>query len=533
MARQINLTSSIRPGEISNPAQTKSKVGKTVNSIEIPVSNQLPTSHRKENDTDDNYDNDDSGVEEDCGIEDNALYERIMGILASGEISSEAVEELSCAAESAFPPYCGSPLRNGLGERERCADDMGVGEVSVGMSTGVRVHEEIRGWDGYSDDNGPSGGLDRAFTASGSQFLDPVEVGYHHMLSSTGIPIPTFSEPDYTHTPVALLPAFELDIPVEMTPEYSFPIVPSTSYTDPATSQQILWQGDFETCSQTSYNVSPVEWNTDQYSTRTFPPINAIQQYHTFHTQSMMAYQPPYDPHLSFSRSMTSSTMYPGTPESGWSTLPPTPALTACTRASTPISRPLSRSSSISNVSRLVGGYTSQSSLASINPAYQATSQYSQSSTSSITYRQDSSPTPFPYPSTGFTSDQSRLHPQLHPQKQKQSQPQPQPKDKSHFCPETGCTRNTRSFGSNADLQRHINMHKGVKPFTCDFKDCSKAYGQKNKLVKHQEREHSIFVGVARVSRVERGGLESMGSQGRLKRSRTSLSRVAVLRSSG
>lgn len=104
-------------------------------------------------------------------------------------------------------------------------------------------------------------------------------------------------------------------------------------------------------------------------------------------------------------------------------------------------------------------------------------------------------------------------------------------KDKKHFCPEIDCPRNTRSFGSNADLQRHINMHKGYKPFPCEYPGCGKAYGQRNKLVKHGMREHRGWV----EPRAGDGKREGQGVQegGGGKRARSSLSRVAVLRSDG
>jgi uncharacterized C2H2 Zn-finger protein len=72
---------------------------------------------------------------------------------------------------------------------------------------------------------------------------------------------------------------------------------------------------------------------------------------------------------------------------------------------------------------------------------------------------------------------------------------------KSHLCPFESCERHTRTFRSNADLQRHIRSHKGEKPHKCPSHDCQKAYGQQNKMVKHVESQHPHLLAMVEVGR--------------------------------
>ncbi|BEJ16077.1 hypothetical protein CspHIS471_0506820 [Cutaneotrichosporon sp. HIS471] len=72
---------------------------------------------------------------------------------------------------------------------------------------------------------------------------------------------------------------------------------------------------------------------------------------------------------------------------------------------------------------------------------------------------------------------------------------------KSHLCPYPACERHTRTFRSNADLQRHIRSHKGEKPHKCPSTDCQKAYGQQNKMVKHVESQHPHLLSMVELGR--------------------------------
>ncbi|CAK9780904.1 hypothetical protein CC85DRAFT_62761 [Cutaneotrichosporon oleaginosum] len=72
---------------------------------------------------------------------------------------------------------------------------------------------------------------------------------------------------------------------------------------------------------------------------------------------------------------------------------------------------------------------------------------------------------------------------------------------KTHMCPYEACERHTRTFRSNADLQRHIRSHKGEKPHKCPSHDCQKAYGQQNKMVKHVESQHPHLLPMVELGR--------------------------------
>ncbi|GMK55408.1 hypothetical protein CspeluHIS016_0204640 [Cutaneotrichosporon spelunceum] len=72
---------------------------------------------------------------------------------------------------------------------------------------------------------------------------------------------------------------------------------------------------------------------------------------------------------------------------------------------------------------------------------------------------------------------------------------------KDHLCPYQACERHTRTFRSNADLQRHIRSHKGEKPHKCPSTDCQKAYGQQNKMVKHVESQHPHLLSMVELGR--------------------------------
>lgn len=63
-----------------------------------------------------------------------------------------------------------------------------------------------------------------------------------------------------------------------------------------------------------------------------------------------------------------------------------------------------------------------------------------------------------------------------------------------HLCTYPDCERSTRTFRSNADLQRHLRSHKGERPYACPAQDCGKAYGQQNKMVKHVEQQHPMLL---------------------------------------
>lgn len=61
---------------------------------------------------------------------------------------------------------------------------------------------------------------------------------------------------------------------------------------------------------------------------------------------------------------------------------------------------------------------------------------------------------------------------------------------KPHLCPYPNCERNTRTFRSNADLERHIRSHRGERPHKCPAIGCGKAYGQRNKMANHVKQQH-------------------------------------------
>lgn len=78
----------------------------------------------------------------------------------------------------------------------------------------------------------------------------------------------------------------------------------------------------------------------------------------------------------------------------------------------------------------------------------------------------------------------------------------PLPKVKKvHLCPFEGCARATRTFRSNADLQRHIRSHRGERPYACPAPNCGKAYGQQNKMVNHVRQQHPALLSVIEVGR--------------------------------
>lgn len=72
---------------------------------------------------------------------------------------------------------------------------------------------------------------------------------------------------------------------------------------------------------------------------------------------------------------------------------------------------------------------------------------------------------------------------------------------KDHLCPYEICERHTLTFRSNADLQRHVRSHRGLRPHVCPAKDCPKAYGQQNKLVKHVESIHPHLLPLVEMGR--------------------------------
>lgn len=63
-----------------------------------------------------------------------------------------------------------------------------------------------------------------------------------------------------------------------------------------------------------------------------------------------------------------------------------------------------------------------------------------------------------------------------------------------HLCTYADCERSTRTFRSNADLQRHLRSHMGERPYACPAQNCGKAYGQQNKMVKHVEQQHPMLL---------------------------------------
>ncbi|KAL1411262.1 hypothetical protein Q8F55_002213 [Vanrija albida] len=72
---------------------------------------------------------------------------------------------------------------------------------------------------------------------------------------------------------------------------------------------------------------------------------------------------------------------------------------------------------------------------------------------------------------------------------------------KLHLCPFDGCARATRTFRSNADLQRHIRSHRGERPYGCPAPNCGKAYGQQNKMVNHVRQQHPALLSCIEVGR--------------------------------
>ena len=46
----------------------------------------------------------------------------------------------------------------------------------------------------------------------------------------------------------------------------------------------------------------------------------------------------------------------------------------------------------------------------------------------------------------------------------------------------------SKVYGHKSDLQRHINIHEGVKPFKCEY--CTKAFNDKESMRCHMKRIH-------------------------------------------
>ncbi|RSH77893.1 uncharacterized protein EHS24_002964 [Apiotrichum porosum] len=75
---------------------------------------------------------------------------------------------------------------------------------------------------------------------------------------------------------------------------------------------------------------------------------------------------------------------------------------------------------------------------------------------------------------------------------------------KLHLCPYEECARHTRTFRSNADLQRHIRSHRGERPYACPAPGCDKAYGQQNKMVNHVKQQHPALTSLVEIGRSRR-----------------------------
>lgn len=73
-----------------------------------------------------------------------------------------------------------------------------------------------------------------------------------------------------------------------------------------------------------------------------------------------------------------------------------------------------------------------------------------------------------------------------------------------HLCPFESCERHTRTFRSNADLQRHVRSHNGERPHVCSAPGCKKDYGQHNKLVRHIESNHPELLHTIEIRRGRR-----------------------------
>ncbi|KAI0066675.1 hypothetical protein BV25DRAFT_1796416, partial [Artomyces pyxidatus] len=52
-------------------------------------------------------------------------------------------------------------------------------------------------------------------------------------------------------------------------------------------------------------------------------------------------------------------------------------------------------------------------------------------------------------------------------------------------CPVDGCSK---AFTEAGNLRRHVRtIHKGDKPYQCDFPGCDKAFGRSDHLLLHME----------------------------------------------